>query len=143
MHQSKIKQLVTVLSLMAAASMPLSADQILRKDGHEITCRAVANAVGPIQLFGIFPWHIYELTLMHGSHLVYFCEGLTKKVPCRNGKKYTECDILTGDYICQKEDGGLDAWDYPTEFSQYLPVRHPQAETQVCRDFVEKHLKLK
>ncbi len=121
-------------AIMVAAPMISSAGEIFRKDGHEITCKAATSLLS----LPFAAWQRFDLTIMHGARLVYFCIGETETVNIA----YEKVESLTGWYNCDRQSGSLEIWDYPSNFRVYLSEGHREAEKQVCMDFIDKHLKL-
>ncbi len=126
-------------AIMLAAPLISSADQIMRKDGHEITCKVVGDDALRLSLF---LWEDFNLTIMHGSHLEYQCFGQYKTETYYLKNKRYERKNYSGYYTCNRQSGSLGIWDYPNKYEVYLSKGHPEAEKHICMDFMDKHLKL-
>lgn len=101
--------------IMLAAPLVSSADEMFRKDGHEITCKVVANQNPLLRelIASIGEWTHFSLTIMHGEHLIYDCVGETITKTKRKHNKDRHYKELTGDYNCSRRTGILGIWRYP------------------------------
>ncbi len=141
MFNSKITMMTASMQMSAAAIMlviplMLSADTIFHKDGHEVTCKAVKS--GDLLSFLPGKWEQFDLTIMHGSHLKYVCLAEKKYEPLVIG----ELAVLTGFYDCDLRYGAHGIWKYPNNFRVRLFSGTSEAEKDVCKQFIDKHLRL-